>query len=421
MISLEQARQSIAETRSLPSVSLPLHQAIGAVLAEPIVALQDVPHCATSAMDGWAIAEHGEPSEPGRGHVEAPAPRWMLRSESAESPVRQPAPLHPGEAAEVVTGSPVPTGTLSVLRSEHGIVSQGQLEALASSGDTTPLRNIRSVGTEAQAGDQLISAGAVLSPAGAATAAVAGYDCVTVVPQPRVQLVLTGEEIVTHGVPSGGHVRDVFGLALPGMVTFMGAVPVDSRRLGDDVEALVAALEQIARSGSADLIITSGGTSHSKADSLRPALARIGAEVILDAVDMRPGHPTLIARLPGTEGAVHLLGLPGNPLAGFAGLAALGAPLLDALRGVPATQRGRTLKVTAGSALEGASRGTRLLPVRMSRQGAVPAGYSNSHMMRGLANSDALAIVPSGGVAQGQTVQCLEVPGQGQGGLRWDA
>ena len=372
-------------------------------------------------MDGWAIAEPEEPSGSGQSLGEAPAPRWRLRSESAESPVLQPSPLRPGEAAEVVTGSPVPTGTVSVLRSEHGIISQGWLEALDSSGDTAPLRNIRGVGIEARAGDQLISAGAVLSPAGAATAAVAGYDCVSVVPQPRVQLVLTGEEIVTQGMPSGGYVRDVFGLALPEMVTSMGAVPVNSRRLGDNVAALAEALEQIARSSSADLIITSGGTSHSKADSLRPALARIGAEVTLDGVDMRPGHPSLIARLPGTEGPVYLLGLPGNPLAGFAGLAALGAPLLDALRGVPATHRTRTLKVTAGSALEGASRGTRLLPVRITTQGAVPAGYSNSHMMRGLANSDALAVVPSGGVAHGQTVQCLEVPGQRQGGLRWDA
>ncbi|GAA1148840.1 molybdopterin molybdotransferase MoeA [Nesterenkonia lutea] len=412
MMALEQARREISALSALATAVLPVEEALGHVLAAPILAQQDIPHVATSAMDGWALAA---PPESGPG-----VPSWELRAETAHSPVRQAAPLGAGEAAEVVTGSPVPDGTVSVLRTEHGIISGRTLTPARTSGDLAEGRNVRAAGTECPAGTQLLPSGAVLTPARAAVAAVAGHDRLEVVRRPRVVLILTGEEVITTGIPRGGQVRDVFGIALPGMVTEMGAGTVESLRLGDDPEMLSRELRRITEAGEADLVITSGGTAHSRADSLRPALHALGAEILVDSVDMRPGHPALFARLSGAAGTVHLLGLPGNPLAGFAALAALGAPLFDALGGVPADQRSRALSLTAGAPLQGAARGVRLVPVRSGPSGAVPAGHSSPHMMRGLADSDALAIVPQDGVVQGEQVQCLEIPGQRRGGHRWD-
>ncbi|MBE1515312.1 molybdopterin molybdotransferase MoeA [Nesterenkonia halotolerans] len=408
MLSFNEARSRAASVDPLAAVTVPLEQAAGHILAEPVHAAQDVPHVATSAMDGWALAAPLQNNQ-------APA-GWTLRAEAVHSPVQQLAPLEPGEAAEVVTGSPVPQGTVSVLRSEHGILDGRLLRAAAATPDTAPRRNIRPVGTECPAGTQVLSAGTLLTPARAAIAAVAGRDRLAVVPRPRVHLVLTGEEVITSGIPSGGQVRDVFGLALPGMLTEIGAASVASTRLGDDHEALARELAQLLEAGATELIITSGGTSHSRADSLRPALRRLGAELITDSVDMRPGHPTVVARLQGSAGTVHLLGLPGNPLAGFAALAAVGTPLIGALRGVPETERTRTLSLTAGARIHGADHGVRLLPVRIRPEGAVPLEHSSSHMMRGLADADALAIVTRGGADPREVLEGLDVPGQRRGG-----
>lgn len=408
MLSFDAARSRAASVAPLAAVSVPLAHAAGHILAEPVHAAQDVPHVATSAMDGWALAAP-------MGDAHGPA-RWMLRAEAALSPVQQLAPLNPGEAAEVVTGSPVPQGTVSVLRSEHGILEADQLRAAHASPDTAPRRNLRSAGTECPAGTEVLSAGTLLTPARSAVAAVAGCDRLTVVPRPRVHLVLTGEEVITHGIPSGGHVRDVFGLALPGMLTEIGADSVASTRLGDDPEALARELARLLDAGETDLILTSGGTSHSRADSLRPALRSLGAELLADSVDMRPGHPSVLARLQGSAGDVHLLGLPGNPLAGFAALAALGEPLVDALRGVPEAERTRTLSLTAGVRIHGADHGVRLLPVWIGKEGAVPLEHSSSHMMRGLADADALAIVARQDAEPGDVLRGLHVPGQRRGG-----
>lgn len=413
MMTLTQARDRAAALDPLPPARLGVQEAIGSVLVDPVQAQQDIPHVSTSAMDGWALAADPLPHPDG-------VPRWSLRPESPRSPAIRPAPLRPGEATEVLTGSPVPEGTHAVLRTEHGVTAGSELQAISTTPDTAPQRNVRHAGAECRAQDQLIPAGVVLTPARAAVAAVAGHDHLRVIPRPRVQVLLTGAEVITRGTPASGQVRDVFGLALPPMLREMGAGTVDSQRLGDDPEELAEALRQIMATGAADLIITSGGTAHSRADALRPALAMLGAELEVDSVDMRPGHPVLLARLPRREGPLYLLGLPGNPLAGFSALTALGVPLLRALRGIDHGSRTPTLRRTAGVPLSGARRGIRLLPVRQGPQGVIPAGHSRSHMMRGLAESDALAIVPALGLAPGEPVVCLPVPGQHQEGSTWD-
>lgn len=413
MMTLTQARERAAAPEALPPARMNLQHAIGSVLLEPVRASQDIPHVSTSAMDGWALA--AEPAKSPQG-----APSWALRAETAHSPAIRPAALGAGEAVEVLTGSPVPEGTASVLRAEHGVTDGARLQAISTSPDTAPQRNVRPAGAECRAEDQLVPAGVVLTPARAAVAAVAGHDQLRVTPRPRVQLILTGTEVTTSGTPAPGQVRDVFGLALPQMLTEMGAASVESQRLGDDVELLTETLARIATSGGADLIVSSGGTAHSRADALRPALETLGAELVVDSVDMRPGHPVLLARLPREEGPLYLLGLPGNPLAGFSALTALGVPLLRALRGVPAAARMPSLQRAAGAPLPGARRGVRLLPVRQGPHGIIPAGHSRSHMMRGLAQSEALAIVPEAGLAQGDPVECLPVPGQREEGAEWD-
>ncbi|GAA1825195.1 molybdopterin molybdotransferase MoeA [Nesterenkonia flava] len=413
MKSLQQARELVAALPALPAADTPLQDAVGGILAEPVRTRLPLPHTDTSAMDGWALAAPRRQEVGGR-------LSWQVRRPGAEHPGTRLPALEAGEAIGVVTGSPVPAGTVSVLRSEHSRLeptdtvrhsspegereSTGTLTALPETPDLQPGRNIRPAGVEAPAGQELLAAGDTLTPVRTAVAAVAGYDTVRIHPVPRVQILTTGSEVISAGLPEPGQVRDTFTLSLPGMVADLGGAVTTVTRLDDDVTGLHEELTATA----AHLVLTTGGTAHSRADTLRPALQRCGAEILIDSVDMRPGHPVLLARLP--SGTL-VLGLPGNPLAGFAALTLLGRPLLGALRGVPAPECAEVFTASAGEDLEPARRGQRLLPVRRTGGSIRSAGFSRPHMMRGLAYAEAFAVIPPRGIQTGEPVTCHPVPG----------
>ncbi|GAB3190760.1 molybdopterin molybdotransferase MoeA [Nesterenkonia suensis] len=397
-----------AETLRRPAVWTSLRSAHGALLAGPVSARQPIPHAATSAMDGWAV----------RG--EAP---WSLLPEDASAdsrragrPALSPAdprpPLGDGEAVSVVTGSPIPDGATSVLRSEHGwTVSAADGRTLlhpdAHSGDVAPGRHVRPSGSEAAADEVLLSPGQLLTPARVAMAAVAGHDRLLVHALPTVRLICTGEEVITSGIPGPGEVRDAFEVSVPAAVAAMGGHLHGVDRVDDEASTLSRRLQEAIDDGVA-LVLTTGGTARSDADALRPALQALGAELLLDSVDMRPGHPVVLARVGGTL----VLGLPGNPLAGFAALAALGQVALDVLRGVAVDDAVDLPRRAAARPLDGARRGLRLLPVEVHDDGVRAVGHDKPHMMRGLASAEAFALVPPGGLTAGAAAEVLPLAWQ---------
>ena len=295
---------AFAAGAALPPVSLPLSAAVGRVLADPVIALCDVPHYASSAMDGWAVRGSGP---------------WGLRTASGASA----AELGSNEARAIVTGGLVPEAADAVLRSEAGEVVGGELQA---SIEPSPGQHIRPAGEEFRRGDVAIAAGVRVNPAHIAVAAACGADDLVVRARGRVSLVLTGDEVVTRGIPAPGTVRDSFGPQLPAFVGMLGGEVVRAARVGDDLEVLAGALS--AESTASDVVITTGGTGSSSADHLRAALSRLGASILIGGVEMRPGGPSVPARL--DDGRL-LIGLPGNPLAAMMGLLTLAEPLLAAL------------------------------------------------------------------------------------------
>ncbi|MVT27261.1 molybdopterin molybdenumtransferase MoeA [Nesterenkonia alkaliphila] len=399
-LTLEQARSIAAAQPARPPQQLPLEQAIGCLLAQAVTAQQPIPHSDTSAMDGWAVC--GEQPEEG----------WQMLPGGATSPADLLPALGPGQAIEVVTGTPVPQGTDSVLRSEHAVIhyKAQRLRAVPGTGDLQPGRHIRPRGAEAAQGDQLLAKGQRLTPLRGAAAAVAGCDTLAVHPTPTVRIIATGTEVITAGLPGPGQVRDSFSMTLPALLTAMGAAPQTVSRNQDDPTALAAAFTAV----DTDLLVTVGGTAHSAADPVRPALAEAGAETLISSVDMRPGHPVTLARLP-PRALPHntlVLALPGNPLAGYAALIAVGQVLIDALAGAVDPLGMRQQYLRAAQDLEPARRGTRLLPVTVDPGGVRPSAHHSPHMMRGLAQAAALAVVPSGGVPAGAQVRCLPLPTQ---------
>ncbi|MGI5196482.1 molybdopterin molybdotransferase MoeA [Streptomyces sp. CA-288835] len=380
-----QARATAARAPRSPAapVSTPLDAALGLVLAAPLTALTDLPPFDTSAMDGWAVA--------------GPGP-WHVRPDGVLAGHAEPAPLTDGEAVRIATGARIPQDATAVLRSEHGRTDDK--DRLHATRDVVHGQDIRPRGQECRSGDALLPPRTLITPPVLGLAAAAGYDTVSAVPRPRAEVLVLGDELLTDGLPHEGLIRDALGPMLPPWLRALGADVIAVRRLGDDAEALHKALQH----SEADLIVTTGGTAAGPVDHVHPTLRRIGAQLLVNGVKVRPGHPMLLAR---TRENQHLVGLPGNPLAAVSGLLTLAEPLLRTLAGRPAPE---PYTLPLGEAAHGHPYDTRLIPVVLREERAVPLHYNGPAMLRGIAVADALAVVPPGGGRPGQELEILELP-----------
>ncbi|MEU8623864.1 molybdopterin molybdotransferase MoeA, partial [Streptomyces sp. NPDC048669] len=381
----------------------PLDHALGHVLAEPLAALTDLPSFDTSAMDGWAVA--------------GPGPWRIRQNEGILAGHAAPAPLPDGDAVRIATGARIPADATAVIRSEHAQADEakGLLYALR---QVSPGQDIRPRGQECRSGEQLLPAGTLVTPAVLGLAAAAGYDELLTRPRPRVDVLVLGDELLTAGLPHDGLIRDALGPMIGPWLRALGAEVSAPRRLGDDAEALRQALVV----SEADLVITTGGTAAGPVDQVHPVLADLGAELLVDGVAVRPGHPMLLARI--RAGGPYLVGLPGNPLAAVSGLLTLAEPLLSGLAGRISQD---LYRVAVRDDVHGHPHDTRLVPV-VHRAGVprefthgragtgdgadhvVPLHYNGPAMLRGIAAADGLAVVEPGGVRSGTEVEILDLP-----------
>lgn len=372
-----------AGLRPLPGIGLPLAEALGHTLAEPLGALTDLPAFDTSAMDGWAVA--------------GPGP-WRVAGRVLAGPA-EPTPLADGTAVEIATGARLPGGATAVLRREHGR-TEGALLRDCGPRQLTTGQDVRPRGQECRRGEELLPEGTPVGPAVLGLAAACGHDRLVVRRRPVVQLLVLGDELLASGIPGPGLVRDALGPLLPPWLRAAGADVAEVRRVRDDFGLLRDAL----RHSTADVVVTTGGTAAGPVDFLHRALAEAGGRLLVDGVAVRPGHPMLLAELPGGR---HLVGLPGNPLAAVAGMVTLALPLLHARSGRAV---GAPAIAPAAAVLSGHPADTRLQPVRRTAEGVVPLAFDGPAMLRGLARAEALAVVPPGGAAVGETVELLELP-----------
>lgn len=359
-----------------------LDEADGCVLATPLVSPVAVPPVDRAAMDGYAVRGAGPWHVVG--HVKAGT--------------ADPGELADGQATGIVTGAAVPAGATSVVRSEDAVRTGDRLDGPSEDG-----RHIRRAGEECRPGDQLLPAGVVIDPAVLGLAATVGLNRLTVISPPTVAALITGDELVRQGPSTPGRVRDAIGPMLPGLIARAGAqlaAPTNTttpttaptsgaalvRHLSDSLDELVGAL----RETQADLILVSGSSASGPADHLRPALKTLGAELIVDGVACRPGHPQALAQLP--DGRL-VIGLPGNPFAALVAFLTLGVAAITRMRGLPLPEL-TNIAVPGGIPCHPTS--TRLVPVRRTAQGAVPVGHGGAAMLRGPATADALAVVAPG-------------------------
>ncbi|MDO5492223.1 MAG: molybdopterin molybdotransferase MoeA [Nesterenkonia sp.] len=382
-----------------PARLTPLVRAAGCTAAHDVRAPRPIPHYDSSAMDGYVV------SGPGPWRLDAVVADG--REDHAASGAR---PLPHGAARPVLTGGLIPEGADGVVRQEYLDVRGGRIrleapDSEAARRELSPGRHIRTAGCEAPEGALMVSAGTVLTPAHISYLTVAGFDDVPVAAPPRVTVLTTGDEVISQGVPEPGQVRDSFTPVLPTVLRSLGAEPIAVHRLSDAASALEGALHEAVEVS--DLVITTAGTGRSEADSVRRLLT-LEAEPVIDGIAMRPGHPTMASRIRSSAGrAVPVAALPGNPLAAMVALRIVVQPAIEAMlgRGPAPSESARLAEPTPPSPSD------RLVPGLRGADGVWRTAHSTgAHMLRGLAGSDGLLVLPRAGLAAQDPTPVLDLP-----------
>jgi molybdopterin molybdotransferase len=386
MISLDEALAAVrARARPLPPEDVPLAQAHGRVLAEPVRARRDQPANDISMMDGYALRA-----------ADAVGPQALqVAGELAAGAVPWERALAPGAAARIFTGAPLPPGADCVVMQEQCVREGERVRVLE---QPRPGQHIRRRSEELTAGAAALPAGAVLGPAELSLVAACGWTSVRSHRRPRVALLATGDELVALGQePGPGQLIESNSLALAALARDAGAEPVLLGLAGDDVETIAAKL----RAADADVLVTTGGASVGDHDHAQASLERLGGALVFHTVAIRPGKPVLFGTAAGLQGEAPrlLFGLPGNPAAASLGFELFVRLALRILAGDPRPERTRARAVLRGSLQR--IGGLTFFPRGIaSAEGTslafAPGGQQSSMQIASWAGVNAVAVVPAG-------------------------
>ncbi|KAK7754136.1 hypothetical protein SLS62_003982 [Diatrype stigma] len=394
MLSVEEALEKIRQHTPAPQVvvskvdssSLP-----GAVLAEDVVARENVPAFRASIVDGYAVVvpkkTKDNNDEDGSSSNSSMRGVYPVVSVSHAAPGEAMEPLREGQVARITTGAPLPPGATSVVMVEDTVLrtladdgkEEKEIEILADEG-APPVRegeNIREVGSDIRAGETVLRRGERVSAVGGEIGLLAAVGAAEVrtYRRPVVGVLSTGDEIVDLHAPATddegdstgekgqgrkqrtlrpGEVRDSNRPALLAAAAERGFPTVDLGIAADKPGALEAALRDALRR--VDVLITTGGVSMGELDLLKPTVERaLGGTVHFGRVAMKPGKPTTFATVPvkdvvpvtstteaeaeagpGTRRSDRLVfGLPGNPASALVTFHLFALPALHRLAGYP--------------------------------------------------------------------------------------
>jgi molybdopterin molybdotransferase len=365
---------------------VPLTEAVGRILAEPVMSAVDVPPLDNSGMDGYAV------------HcADLPAPGTRLRVAQRIPAGSVGYPLEPGTAARIFTGAPVPPGADAVVMQEDcaaGLDGQVAISLLPEPG-----QHIRRKGEDIASGAEVLAAGQVLTPAAIGMAASVGIAELPVLRRLSVGVVSTGSELVTPGQPIGtGQIYNSNRYQLVAILKNLGCEVADYEPLPDDYEAT----RRLLRKAGAlhDLVITSGGVSVGEEDHVKPAVEAEG-ELSLWNVAVKPGKPLAFGRV----GNADFVGLPGNPVSVFVAFHMLIRPFIRKCQGA-SRQLPETRKMVANFDWLKPGNRREFLRVRVGADGQLERfPNQSSGVLTSCLWADGLADIPAGQkVSRGDTL-----------------
>ena len=429
----------------LEPLELQLLDAQGCVLVEDVTVPVALPPFDNSSMDGYAVRT----ADVADASAEAPAVLTVIgdvAAGSGELPT-----VRPGEAARIMTGAPLPPGASTVVPVEwtDGGSGGGPATGMAAH-SSAPEGAAGEVRVHRPARDrQHVRARGSDAAAGSLALAAVGRATVKVRPRPRVVVMSTGSELVPPGTElTPGRIHDSNSFALTAAARDAGAIAYRVSAVADDAATLRSAIEdQLIR---ADLIVTSGGVSVGAYDVVKEALTGLaperaeaggeadgadgaggsgaggdgaGGDAVPGAAEagansgsahgaaergsgasptvgrvefrklaMQPGKPQGFGRI-GPD-RTPLLALPGNPVSAYVSFELFVRPAIRALMGLERVER-ETVRAVCPEGVASSPGGKRqFLRGRYADGVVTPVGGPGSHLVKALADADALIVVP---------------------------
>jgi molybdenum cofactor synthesis domain-containing protein len=239
-----------------------------------------------------------------------------------------------------------------------------------------------------------------------------GYARVEVGQRPRISVLATGSELVAvDQKPGPDQIRDSNNLSISGYAQLSGALVERLPLAGDNPELLRRQINEA--SARSNIVITSGGVSVGVYDFTKPALKELDAEFFFERVALRPGKPTVFARLP--NGSL-FFGLPGNPVSVAVTFNLFARAAILSMQGATQTEM-QSQTAVLGKNVKGAKERESWLPARLETNGegqliAEPLKWGGSSDFVAFARANALLVVPAdaGLVEAGTKVQAMLLP-----------
>lgn len=334
MIPLSEAQRVVwSAVGRLEPVFVDHRGAVGMVLAEDVVASQDVPPFDNSAVDGYAV----------RAADVANTPVELKVIDTVAAGAASTKTLGTGEAMRIMTGAPIPNGVDAVVMVEDSQMLEDSRVRLSAT--AAPGAAIRSAGSDVKRGETVFRSGSVLNAASIGVLASINAQRVRVYRRPRVALLSTGDELVIDGSPlAPGQIRESNLTMLDAIIRATGCEVVNLGIVRDDERELERVFSEVSRS--VDAFVTSGGVSMGDFDVVKSVLSRI-AEMHWMQMAIKPAKPFAFGTLRSSDGrSVPVFGLPGNPVSSMISYELLARPALRLMMGHEHPERPVVVAIT---------------------------------------------------------------------------
>jgi molybdopterin molybdotransferase len=365
-------------------------EALDLVLAQDVMAQEDLPPFPCSAKDGFAVIAHDTTN-----------PRRLIGEQTAGyiADLR----VEIGTCARITTGAPLPPGADAVIMVEYTQEAPGLITLQR---EVAPGADVRPVGQDITTGQRVLEAGLSIGPQEIGLLASLGYTSVRAYPRPRVGVLSTGDEVVEPDrTPKPGQIRDSNRYTLMAAIQRAGMQPISLGIGSDQQEELMA--KMAAGLSTCDALITSGGVSMGKLDLIKPLLETEG-QVHFGLVNMKPGKPLTFATMRGKP----IFALPGFPVSSLVSFELFVRPALLKMSGQRLLLRPR-VPVTLAETIQGDAWRPEFHRVKLSRERGVwtarTTGAQSSGRLLSMVGANGLLVLPkrSQPFAAGETVPAI--------------
>ncbi len=358
--------------RRCATEEVPLLEALGRVLAEPVHSPIDSPPFAKAAMDGYAVNSADR------------SQRWRIIEtiDAGHTPAKA---VGTGQCSKIMTGAMIPPGADKVVRLEFVEEREAEVRLI----EPEPNRNVIEQAEDLRSGQLVIDRKIVL-PQDIGTLAAAGIKQVRVAIAPTVGIITTGSELREPGEPLGhGEIYNSNGVQLCAQVAWLHCGQVNYGTVMDDPRVLKEAIERAIHE--TEVVLLSGGVSVGESDFVPTTLVACGAKIHFHGLAIKPGRPTLFAQRDET----FVFGLPGNPVSTFVIFELFVKPLLLRLMGITHVPESKKAKLSQEVRRKRSSR-VEYRPVEIVGGEAHPLAYYGSSHLNVLGRADGLIRLEKG-------------------------